>query len=100
MRAIHMHVFDDGEVAMKTYSANFDIRELMVILIVVGCVAWVVWTVREHKEASEKIALAQAWREALDDPHYTERRRFEERKRVEDNEHQRAATARMSTLGH
>ena len=85
---------------MKTYSAIFDIPELMVILIVVGCVAWVVWTVREHKEASEKIALSQAWREVLDDPHYTERRRFEERKRVEDDEHQRAATARISALGH
>ncbi len=72
---------------MKAYLAIFDIPGLIIVLIVVGCVAWVVWTVREYKEASEKAALTQAWREVLDDPHYTERRHFEERKRVEDNEH-------------
>jgi predicted negative regulator of RcsB-dependent stress response len=91
---------DGGSAAMKTYWAIFDIPEVIIILIGVSSLAWVGWTVREHKEASEKIASAQAWREVLDDPHYTERRRFEERKRVEDDEHQRAATARMSALGH
>ncbi len=83
---------------MKPYLAIFDIPQVIVILIVVGCVAWLIWTVQEYgqAQASEKIALAQAWREVLDDPNYTERRRFEERKRVEDDEHQRAATARMT----
>ncbi len=79
---------------MKTYTALFDIPEVIIRLIGGGWVAWVAWAVREYKQASEKAALAQAWSEVLDDPHYTERRRFEERKRVEDDEHKRAAIAR------
>ncbi len=74
---------------MKTSSAIFDIPEVIIILILAGCAAWVIWAVREYKQASEKAALAQAWREVLDDPHYTERRRFEERKRVEKEQHKR-----------
>ncbi len=75
---------------MTTYSALFDIPEVIITFIVASGVAWVVWTMREYKQASEDAALAQAWREVLDDPHYTERRRFEERKRVEDDEHKRS----------
>jgi hypothetical protein len=58
--------------------------ELTIMLIVVACVAWVVWTVREHKQALKEAALDGAWREVLDDPHYVERRHLEERKRVVD----------------
>jgi hypothetical protein len=64
----------------------------IVILIVVVCIAWVVWTERKSKQALDKDALEQAWREVPDDPHYVERRHFEERKRVEDQA--RAAAAK------
>jgi predicted negative regulator of RcsB-dependent stress response len=76
-----------------THIALIAIPEIMIVLIVLGCIAWVVWAVWAHKQASEIAALGQAWREALDDPHYMERRHFEERKRVEDDEHKRAAAA-------
>jgi FtsZ-interacting cell division protein ZipA len=63
----------------------------IIILIVVVCIAWVVWTERKSKQALDKDALDEAWREVLDDPHYMERRHYEERKRVEDQA--RAAAA-------
>ena len=63
----------------------------IIIFIVVVCIAWVVWTEQKSKQALDKDALDQAWREVLDDPHYVERRHFEERKRVEDQA--RAAAA-------
>ena len=63
----------------------------IIILIVVVCIAWVVWTERKSKQALDKDLLDQAWREVLDDPHYMERRHYEERKRVEDQA--RAAAA-------
>ena len=56
----------------------------ILILVVVACIAWVVWTERKSKQALDKDALDQAWREVLDDPNYAERRHFEERKRVVD----------------
>ncbi len=55
--------------------------EIIVILIIVGCIAWVVWAVREHRKALDKEALDGAWRQVLNDPHYMERRDFEEHKR-------------------
>ena len=64
---------------------------IIIILIVVVCIAWVVWTERKSKQALDKDALDEAWREVLDDPHYMERRHYEERKRVEDQA--RAAAA-------
>ena len=64
---------------------------LIIIFIVVGCIAWVVWTPRKSKQALDKDALDQAWREVLDDPHYMERRHYEERMRVENQA--RAAAA-------
>jgi len=76
---------------METHTALIAIPEIMIVLIVLGCIAWVVWSVREHKQASEIAALGQAWRDVLDDPHYMERRHFEERKRVEEDEHKRAS---------
>jgi hypothetical protein len=62
------------------------------VLVVVFCIAWVMWTERKSKKALDKDALEQAWREVPDDPHYVERRHFEERKRVEDQA--RAAAAK------
>ena len=58
--------------------------EIIIILIIAGCIAWVVWAVREHRQVVENVALDHAWREVLNDPHYTERRHYEERKRVVD----------------
>lgn len=65
--------------------------ELTIILIVVACVAWVVWTARKHEQALKEAALDGAWREVLDDPHYVERRHLEERKRVVDEARTAAA---------
>jgi cbb3-type cytochrome oxidase subunit 3 len=78
---------------MNTYTAVFAIPEIVIILIGVACIVWVVRTAREHKQAAAKNFLDQAWREVLNDPHYLERRHFEERKRVEDYDHKHAATA-------
>jgi hypothetical protein len=57
--------------------------EIIVIVIVVGCIAWVVWAVRRDRQAVEKESLDRAWWKVLNDPHYMERRHDEERKRVE-----------------
>lgn len=65
--------------------------ELTIILIVVACVAWVVWTARKHEQALKEAALDGARREVLDDPHYVERRHLEERKRVVDKARTAAA---------
>ena len=55
-----------------------------IILFMVASIAWVVWTERKSKQALDKDALDQAWREVPDDPNYAERRHIEERKRVVD----------------
>lgn len=65
--------------------------EFIIILVVVVCIAWVAWTAQKSKQALDKDALDQAWREVLVDPHYMERRHYEERKRVENQA--RAAAA-------
>ena len=56
----------------------------IIILFLVASIAWVVWAERKSKQALDKDVLDQAWREVLDDPHYIERRHYEERMRVED----------------
>jgi hypothetical protein len=38
----------------------------IILLIVVVCIAWVVWTERKSKQALDKDALDQACREVLD----------------------------------
>jgi cbb3-type cytochrome oxidase subunit 3 len=65
--------------------------EIIIILIVVGCIVWVVWTMRKHKHALAKIALDDAWREVLNDPHYIDRRRHEDRKHAVDEARAHAA---------
>ena len=59
-------------------------------LILIACIAWVMWTERKSKQASDKDALDQAWRDVLNDPNYAERRHFEERRRVVDQARARA----------
>jgi hypothetical protein len=61
-----------------------EIINIVALLMVVG-IAWVLWTERKSKQTLDKDALDQAWREAPDDPHYAERRHYEERKRVVDH---------------
>jgi hypothetical protein len=76
---------------MKTYTAIYAIPELLIIFIGVAFIVWLIW--RAWADA-RKAALDQAWYEVLDEVYYTERRHFEERKRVEDYEHKRAAAAK------
>ena len=37
---------------MKTYTAIYAIPEMIIVLIGVACIVWLVWTVREHKQAN------------------------------------------------
>ena len=76
---------------MKTYTAIYAIPEMIITLIGVACIVWLVWTMREEKQAIGKDVLDRARRDVLNDPHYLERRHFEERKRVEDYDHRHAA---------
>jgi Tfp pilus assembly protein PilE len=82
---------------METRIALIALPEMMIALIVLGWIAWIVWTVWEYIQASKNAAWDQAWRVVLDDPHYIERRHFEERKRVEEDAHKRNANLK-STL--
>jgi hypothetical protein len=56
----------------------------IIVLVPVACIAWMIWTERKSKQALDRDALDQAWREVPDDPNCAERRHFEERKRVVD----------------
>jgi hypothetical protein len=69
--------------------------EITIILILAACIGWVAWTVQKSKQALDKDALDQAWREVLSDPHYMERRHYEERMRVENQA--RAAVGNRSS---
>ena len=69
---------------------------ILIALLVAVCTAWAVWTERKSKQALDKDALDQAWREVPDDPHYIERRHYEERMRVEDEARAAAAKRRVS----
>jgi FtsZ-interacting cell division protein ZipA len=53
-------------------------------LVVIVCIAWMVWTERKSKQALDKDVLDQAWREDPDEPLYADRHHYEERKRVVD----------------
>jgi hypothetical protein len=54
--------------------------EIIIMLCAVGSILWIVWKVRAHDRVLEKATLDQAWRIVLDDPHYANRRQYEERK--------------------
>ena len=54
--------------------------EIIIFLLVGGSIVWIVGTVRKKNRALEKAALDEAWRKVLDDPHYLDRRNYEERK--------------------
>jgi hypothetical protein len=77
---------------MKTFIASiYAIPELLIIFIGLAFIVWLIWGA--WKDA-RKASVDQAWHEVLDEAYYTERRHFEERKRVEDYEHKRAAAAK------
>ncbi len=40
----------------------------------------IVWLLRRHRKNRREATLSVAWHEVLDDPHYAERRRIEERR--------------------
>ena len=71
--------------------------EIIIILILAACIGWATWTAQKSKQALDKDALDQAWRELLNDPHYMERRHYEERMLVENQA--RAAAANRSSHG-
>jgi hypothetical protein len=51
-------------------------------LVVIACIAWVIWTEPKSKQALDKDVFDQAWREKPDDALNAERDHYEERKRV------------------
>jgi len=57
---------------------------IIVVLVPIACIAWMMWTERKSKQALDRDALDQAWREGPNDPNYADRHHFEERKRVVD----------------
>lgn len=65
---------------------------VIIVLVMVACLAWVLWTPGVSKQVLSTDASNQAWHEVLDDMYFSERRHFEERKRIEDDAHKRAAS--------
>ena len=70
-------------------AVKYTVRDMLQIinivgLIVVVCIAWALWTERKSKQALEKDALDQAWKEMPDDPYDAERRHYEERRQFVD----------------
>jgi len=52
---------------MKTYSALFDIPGVAIIVIVIGSIAWVVWTVGGYRRAWEDYGRQEMeWRRFRD----------------------------------
>jgi len=77
---------------MKIYiAAIYAIPELLIIFVGLAFIVWLVWRAWED---ARKAALDQAWHEVLDEVYSIERRHFEERKRVEDDEHKRTVAAK------
>ena len=58
--------------------------EFSILLFVVASILWLVWKWRTQDRASKKATVEQAWRIVLDDPHYAQRRQYEEHKRAEE----------------
>jgi hypothetical protein len=61
--------------------------------VAVSIAALLFWTEPKSKQVLDRDVVDEAWHEGLDDAYDIERRQFEERKRVEDDEHRRVATA-------
>jgi hypothetical protein len=51
-----------------------------IILLAGSAAGLVFWLIRRHRKNKREAVLNVAWHEVLHDPHYTERRRIEERR--------------------
>jgi hypothetical protein len=58
--------------------------EFSILLLVILSIVWLAWKWRKQDRASKKATVEQAWRIVLDDPHYAQRRQYEEHKRAEE----------------
>jgi ABC-type nickel/cobalt efflux system permease component RcnA len=76
---------------MNTDTAIYAIPELLIVLIGLAFIVWLLWRAWDD---ARKAAVDETWHEVLDEAYSTERRHFEERKRVEDYEHKHAAAAK------
>ncbi len=58
--------------------------ELVIIFLLVALTALLMIRSRRKEKRRHDIALSEAWRIVLDDPHYVHRRRYEEKLREDD----------------
>jgi hypothetical protein len=61
------------------------------LIVAVSIVAFLFWTQPKSKQVLDRIVV-ETWYEGFDAVDNIQRRQFEERKRVEDDEHRRAAS--------
>jgi hypothetical protein len=71
--------------------------EIILIILLVGCIMWLGMKMRNRVYASDEATLARAWRMVLNDPNYKERRLLEERKNAAEREAQTLAEAARQT---
>jgi len=57
-----------------------DLIGIIGLVVLVVWIAWTVWKWWAREQRLEKAALEQAWRIVLADPHYEQRRQYEEHK--------------------
>lgn len=58
-----------------------------VLVAVLSAAGLVFWLIRRHRKNKREATLNLAWHEVLQDPHYAERRRVEERRLFVDEAH-------------
>ncbi len=66
---------------------------IITLIVAVSIVALLFWTEPKSKQVLDRDFVDETRHEVLDDVFDMKRRQFEERKRVEDDEHRRAAAA-------
>ncbi len=66
---------------------------IITLIVAVSIVALLFWTEPKSKQVFDRDVVDETRHEVLDDVYDMKRRQFEERKRVEDDEHKRAAAA-------
>ncbi len=58
--------------------------ELVIIFLLVALIAFLMMRSRRKEKRRHDMALSEAWRVVLDDAHYVDRRRYEEKLREDD----------------
>ncbi len=58
--------------------------ELLAIFLLVALIAFLIIRDRRKERRRHDMALSEAWRVVLDDPHYVHRRRYEDKLREDD----------------